>query len=278
MPLEHVQEEGTQPAQLGEPRPLTTRVRPADDREQQDQHRAGDHQHERRRRVESEHDHQDEHGTIAARRRAGWYEVRPGVDRVEPSGQHARQLAAPLGPGGRGRADQVAGQRPIEAPRLQAVRGALGHDLAAEHAAAARRGQPDEPGDQGRIVVGWAASTDDRGDDEAEQPRGGDDAAGPDDARTDGQPQRRRAAGTWARRRRSGVGARRARPASSADGRCRDGARRRLVAALVDRRLAPEEAVHAGRVEQHERHADDGDDERDRERVVGRRGVVTVRL
>ena len=119
---EHVEEEGTQVADLAEP-PFRDRPRPAaDDRQQEDEDRSGEQQHQRRRRVDdedrAEHEEGNGHGQRPGRLVRG--DVR--IERVEAAADDAGQLAAPLA-ARPGRAErehvrrQVSPQRALEPPR-----------------------------------------------------------------------------------------------------------------------------------------------------------------
>ena len=98
-PLEHVEEERAQLADLGEAT-LGDRPRPAaDEGEQQDQDRPG----ERAGRARSADRStttapSTRSGTATASARAGWNDRDVGVQRIEPVDDDAGQLAAPLAP------------------------------------------------------------------------------------------------------------------------------------------------------------------------------------
>ena len=126
-PREHVEEEGTQVADLAEP-PFRIRPRPAtDDRQQQDEDRPGEQQHQRRRRVDdedrAEHEDGNGHGKRPGRLVRG--DIR--IERIKAAADDAGQLAAPLA-ARPGRAErehvcrQVSPQRALEPSRRRARR------------------------------------------------------------------------------------------------------------------------------------------------------------
>ena len=131
-PPQHVEEEGAEPVDLGEP-PLRDGPRPAaDEPEQQDEDRPGQDQDQRRRRVDDEdrgeHEQRDGHG-----QRPGRLERRQvGIDVVHPVDDDPGQLAGPLASRpGRPEREELRGQRLAQAATRQR-RGALREDVTRE--------------------------------------------------------------------------------------------------------------------------------------------------
>ena len=248
---QHVEEERAEPADLGEP-PRGDRARPATDvRQQQDEDRAGEEQDERGRRVDDEDRGHDQERDGDGERPGGLERRDVGIDRVQPVERDPGQLAGPLATRvGRAEGQQVSGQvapagrpardsRPACASASPAsssgarsrARSATATRSGATVASRPRRGRRRRP--TTLTSQAWAMTTT-----AAPKPQAMPAAS------------RLRAPGPWRSRRASG---RRTTRSPAAFTRASEA----LIAVAVDDGLAPEDVVDAGRVEQHERDADD---------------------
>ncbi len=167
---QHVEEEGTQPADLGEPT-LGDRLRPAaDEPEQEDEDRPGHEQDQGRRWVDHQDGGQDEQRD-RDRQRAGRLERRQvGVDGVHPVGDDPCQFAGPFAAGPHGTQGQQMGRQRLAHPTAGHGRGALRQRVARE-----RQRRPDQrqqrDRDEARRDRGeGSAALEDVSDDDAHEP------------------------------------------------------------------------------------------------------------
>ena len=116
-PLQHVEEEGAEPAELDEATLGDHPCPPPDEGEEQDQDRPGQQEDEDRRRVDRADRDQDEQRHRDGEDPGGLEDRHPGVERLGPVDDDRRQLAASFATGvDRSEREQVRGQVGTEPP------------------------------------------------------------------------------------------------------------------------------------------------------------------